>query len=203
MWNRSRHLPRWSRITGSTSEHLAPALTLEAPQLSTAGLHLPRWVTYSGSPAMGFKMRSWFHSSIQLFNYCRVPITFPPTRVLFQPSSYAIRTMNTFCATNTASHPEHENLFHYNSGRWLWDEEQQLCDRYKAFNVTELRNLAAKAIGADRCVSITKLAEGGFNKVFRLLMHDGKSVLARIPNPNAGPSFYTTASEVATVEFVS
>ena len=39
--------------------------------------------------------------------------------------------------------------------------------------------------------------------MFRLLMHDGKSVLARIPNPNAGPSFYTTASEVATMEFVS
>ncbi|CEJ62326.1 hypothetical protein PMG11_10828 [Penicillium brasilianum] len=32
-------------------------------------------------------------------------------------------------------------------------------------------------------------------------MNDGKSVLARIPNPNAGPSFHTTASEVATMEF--
>jgi hypothetical protein len=50
---------------------------------------------------------------------------------------------------------------------------------------------------------MTKLAEGGYNKVFRLDMNDGKSVLARIPNPNAGPSFYTTASEVATMEFVS
>ncbi|OJJ96810.1 hypothetical protein ASPACDRAFT_54196 [Aspergillus aculeatus ATCC 16872] len=28
-------------------------------------------------------------------------------------------------------------------------------------------------------------------------MDDGKKVLARIPNPNAGPTFYTTASEVA------
>ncbi|CRL22534.1 unnamed protein product [Penicillium camemberti] len=85
---------------------------------------------------------------------------------------------------------------------WCRDEEQHLHGRYKAFNVTELQNLAAKAIGADRCVSITKLAEGGFNKVFHLLIHDRKSVLARIPNPNAGPSFYTTASEVAIMEFV-
>jgi hypothetical protein len=109
--------------------------------------------------------------------------------------------MNT-CAANT-SHPEHEHFFRYTSGRWLWNEEQQLRDRYKAFNVTKLQNLAAKAIGADSCASITKLAEGGFNKVFRLIMNDGKSVLARIPNPNTGPAFYTTASEVATMEFVS
>ncbi|GES57339.1 aminoglycoside phosphotransferase [Aspergillus terreus] len=32
-------------------------------------------------------------------------------------------------------------------------------------------------------------------------MDDGKTILARIPNPNAGPAFYTTASEVATMEF--
>ncbi|KAJ6104583.1 hypothetical protein N7523_010903 [Penicillium sp. IBT 18751x] len=32
-------------------------------------------------------------------------------------------------------------------------------------------------------------------------MNDGKSVLARVPNPNASPSFYTTTSEVATIEF--
>ncbi|CEJ62815.1 hypothetical protein PMG11_11302 [Penicillium brasilianum] len=98
--------------------------------------------------------------------------------------------------------PDIEQLFRYTSGRWLWSEEQQLQDRYKAFNVTQLQILAAQAIGSDGCVSITKLAEGGFNKVFRLQMSDGKSLLARIPNPNAGPAFYTTASEVATMEFV-
>ena len=96
-----------------------------------------------------------------------------------------------------------EQLFRYTSGRWLWDEEQQLRDRYKSFNVSELQTLAAQAIGSERCDSITKLAEGGFNKVFRLRMNDGKAILARIPNPNAGPAFYTTASEVATMDFVS
>lgn len=172
--------------------------------LSTPNLSLSS-STYE-SPTMSFNTR-WLYWTTRPCIYRRVPIILPPTRVLFQPSGCAIRTMNTLCATNTAtttvSHPEHEHLFRYTSGRWLWDEEQHLHGRYKAFNVTELQNLAAKAIGAGRCVSITKLAEGGFNKVFRLLMHDGKSVLARIPNPNAGPSFYTTASEVATMEFVS
>ncbi|KAJ5551863.1 hypothetical protein N7461_006561 [Penicillium sp. DV-2018c] len=79
----------------------------------------------------------------------------------------------------TTPNPEHEHFFRYTSGRWLWDEEQQL---------------------RDSCISITKLGEGGYNKVFRLIMNDGKTVLARIPNPNAGPAFYSTASEVATME---
>ncbi|KAI9376025.1 kinase-like domain-containing protein [Aspergillus egyptiacus] len=96
---------------------------------------------------------------------------------------------------------EVEQLFRYTSGRWLWDEEQQLKDRYKSFNVSQLQSVAAQALGAKACNSISKLAEGGFNKVFRLQMDDGRSILARIPNPNAGPAFYTTASEVATMEF--
>lgn len=115
----------------------------------------------------------------------------------------AIRTI-TGCRDKMALEDSHfEHFFRYTSGRWLWDEEQQLRDRYKAFDVSQLQILAAQAVGSDSCASITKLAEGGFNKVFRLLMSDGKTVLARIPNPNAGPPFYTTASEVATMEFVS
>jgi hypothetical protein len=39
--------------------------------------------------------------------------------------------------------------------------------------------------------------------VFYLIIYDRKRVLARIPNPNAGPAFYITASEVATIELVS
>ncbi|KAE8146569.1 kinase-like domain-containing protein [Aspergillus avenaceus] len=96
----------------------------------------------------------------------------------------------------------HEGFFRYTSGRWVWDEEQQLRARYTPFNVSELRKIAAKATGSDYCVSMTKLAEGNYNKVFRLVMSDGNVVLARIPNPNAGPPFYTTASEVATTELV-
>ncbi|KAJ5587245.1 uncharacterized protein N7459_003010, partial [Penicillium hispanicum] len=115
---------------------------------------------------------------------------------------FAVCTIRTFCKIITTPNPGFEDFFRYTSGRWLWDEEQQLRDRYKAFNVAELQSLAAKAIRSGNCVSMTKLAEGGYNKVFRLLMNDGKTVLARIPNPNAGPPFYTTASEVATMEFV-
>ncbi|KAH3976280.1 hypothetical protein HBH52_118710 [Parastagonospora nodorum] len=96
---------------------------------------------------------------------------------------------------------EHEDYYRYTSGRWLSDEDSQFRERYKRFNVSELKIIAAKSIGAQTCVSISKLAEGGFNKVFRLVMDDGTIVIARIPNPNAGPPFKTTASEVATMDF--
>lgn len=134
----------------------------------------------------------------------------PSSRSLFTattartcPRNLAIRTIASHSGQMTTPNPEHEHFFRYTSGRWLWEEEKQLRDRYKAFNVAELQSLAAKAMGSDGCVSMTKLAEGGYNKVFRLVMNDGKAVLARIPNPNAGPPFYATASEVATMEFVS
>lgn len=34
-------------------------------------------------------------------------------------------------------------------------------------------------------------------------MDDGKEVVAKLPNPNAGRPHFTTASEVATMEYVS
>ena len=47
-----------------------------------------------------------------------------------------------------------------------------------------------------------KVAEGGFNKIFLLTMKDGLEVIARLPTPIAGPSHYTTASEVATLDLL-
>ncbi|KAF4228720.1 hypothetical protein CNMCM6805_001903 [Aspergillus fumigatiaffinis] len=92
-------------------------------------------------------------------------------------------------------------FFQYTSGRWLWDEEQQLRDRYTPFNVPELQKVAAHSVGAKECINMTKLAEGSFNKTFKLSMDNGLNVIARIPHPIAGPKYYTTASEVATMEF--
>ncbi|KKZ65771.1 hypothetical protein EMCG_08420 [[Emmonsia] crescens] len=96
---------------------------------------------------------------------------------------------------------QHENFFRYTSGRWLWDEEQQLRDRFTPFNVLELQRIAARSVGANKCVAMIKLAEGSFNKTFRLTMDDGSTAIARLPHPIAGPKYYTTASEVATMDF--
>lgn len=135
---------------------------------------------------------------------CFLPRCRRITNIGFFQRYLATRAMSTTNQTRVMpQQPEYENFFRYTSGRWVWDEEQQLRDRYKPFNVSELRKIAAKTLGSHGVVSMVKLAEGGYNKVFRLIMNDGKRVLARIPNSNAGPTFYTTASEVATMELVS
>ncbi|KAI7542419.1 hypothetical protein KC331_g7991 [Hortaea werneckii] len=97
---------------------------------------------------------------------------------------------------------DNDDFYCYTSGRWLWAEETRLQERYKKFNVSGLKSLAAKACGAQSCVSMAKLAEGGFNRVFRLSMDNGAVVIARIPTPIVGPTSRVLASEVATMDFV-
>lgn len=170
------------------------------------------------SLAMGADVRYNLFSTVRQFRSCAGFISQRSMHPLFRKlprsffavpavptcsQSFAVNTMRPFSGQVVNSSPDYEHFFRYTSGRWLWDEELQLRDRYKAFDVVALQTVAARAIGSGSCVSIIKLAEGGYNKVFCLLMDDGKKVLARIPNPNAGPPFYTTASEVATMEFVS
>lgn len=110
-----------------------------------------------------------------------------------------------FSSASSSTNPneQHSDLFRYTSGRWLWDEEQQLLDRYKVFDVEELQRIAARSVGANACLNIKKCGEGDCNKVFRLTMDNGMVAIARIPYPNVGPACYTTASEVATMDFVS
>lgn len=98
---------------------------------------------------------------------------------------------------------EYANFHKYTSGRWLWDEQDRLRERRKYFNVPALKDTAAKIVGARSCVSMTKLTEGGFNKIFQLVMDNGTVVIARIPIPIGGPPFQTISSEIATMDFVS
>ncbi|EER39391.1 phosphotransferase enzyme family protein [Histoplasma capsulatum H143] len=78
----------------------------------------------------------------------------------------------------------------------------QLQERYRKFNVHRLQAVTAQVLGSSKCISMTKIGEGNYNKVFRLQMDDSAVAIARIPHPNAGPSRYTSASEVATMELV-
>jgi hypothetical protein len=101
------------------------------------------------------------------------------------------------------SHPQPDlnPLFRYTSGRWLWNEREQLEARYRRFDVPSLQQAACQAVGADKCISFEKVGEGNYNKAYRLEMKDGRKVIAKVPHPNAGPRVLTTASEVATMEF--
>ncbi|RJE24397.1 Phosphotransferase enzyme family [Aspergillus sclerotialis] len=84
------------------------------------------------------------------------------------------------------------------------DDAKQLEERYRQFDV---RNLIAVVTGLiDNvgvvCTKLRKCVEGQYNKAYILTMSNGDELIARLPNPNAGPEFYTTASEVATRNFV-
>ncbi|KAE8422868.1 kinase-like domain-containing protein [Aspergillus pseudocaelatus] len=54
----------------------------------------------------------------------------------------------------------------------------------------------------SRGTHVMKYREGLHNKAFLLMLNDGSEVVARLPNPNARPPVFTTASEVATMEYV-
>lgn len=95
-----------------------------------------------------------------------------------------------------------EDLFSYTRGRFVRNERYEMTQRYFRFNMEELTSIAAKSVGSERCVRVEKFSDGMFNKTFLLTMQDGKEVVGKIPNPNAGQPFYTTASEIATMDFV-
>ena len=71
-----------------------------------------------------------------------------------------------------------------------------------AFNVDELRRLAAESVNQNvtDVDSLTKLAEGGFNRTFVVALRGGRRVIARVPYPITAPNYFAVASEVATIE---
>ncbi|KAG6311519.1 hypothetical protein E4U22_002588, partial [Claviceps purpurea] len=97
--------------------------------------------------------------------------------------------------------PDPLELFSFTCGRFVANEEQELAQRYREFNFNELARRAARAVQADRCLSIEKLPDGLYNRILLLTMDNGKEVVAKIPNPNAGRPHFTIASEVATMKF--
>lgn len=83
------------------------------------------------------------------------------------------------------------------------DEAENLQRREIRFDLNKLAKVAADLVGAAQCVSIKKYLDGMFNRAFLLSMEDGREVVAKVPNPNAGVPHFTTASEVAMMDFVS
>lgn len=68
--------------------------------------------------------------------------------------------------------------------------------------MNELAGISAQTVGSRSCVNIEKYPDGMFSKAFLMTMDDGTKVVAKVPNPNAGNAHFTTASEVATMDFV-
>ncbi|KAJ5558481.1 kinase-like domain-containing protein [Penicillium sp. DV-2018c] len=80
-----------------------------------------------------------------------------------------------------------------------------MSTRYVNFNMNELIKRATESVGLTfaQCSQVEKFPDGMFNKTFLFTMHDGTQVVGKVPNPNAGRAHYTTASDVATMDFVS
>lgn len=96
-----------------------------------------------------------------------------------------------------------EDYFTFSRGRFLRDEAQELSKRYVKFNVEQLAHVVARATGSYCCVDMHKFTGGMHNKAFLLTMDNGAQAVGKVPNPVAGLPHFTTASEVATIDFVS
>lgn len=92
---------------------------------------------------------------------------------------------------------DHE-FFHYTRDRFIQNEAQ----RYIHFDVKKLAHVGAAAVGAKSCFNIKKYLNSICNKASLLTLDNGMQAVANIPNPNACLPHLTTASEVATMEFV-
>lgn len=95
-----------------------------------------------------------------------------------------------------------DEFFEFTRGRFIVNEAENFRKRETRFDLKRLASIAAESVGAARCVSIRKYPDDMFNKAFVMFMEDGQEVVAKVPNPNAGVPHFTTASEVATMDFV-
>lgn len=82
-----------------------------------------------------------------------------------------------------------------------YNENIRLAERYGEFSVDALKSVAARSL--QRCDtdvrSLSKLAEGGFNRVLQITMVDNTQIIARLPYPSSEPRQLAVASEVATL----
>ncbi|KXG46408.1 Aminoglycoside phosphotransferase [Penicillium griseofulvum] len=92
------------------------------------------------------------------------------------------------------------DLFEYTSGRFLFNEELRRAERRIPFDVNALAKAACHSVSRhlDNMTSITKLAEGCFNRVLQITFNDRYVVLARLPYKTV-PKYHAVASEAATL----
>lgn len=92
-----------------------------------------------------------------------------------------------------------DDLFRYTNGRFLVDERRQLEIRYLNFNLDALCEAAVRTEQSP--IQGVEKMEGGFSKAFLMKRQNGTEVVAKLPCRNAGPITFTTASEVAVLEY--
>ncbi|KMU89845.1 hypothetical protein CIHG_07528 [Coccidioides immitis H538.4] len=117
------------------------------------------------------------------------------------PLSYHHRPESMDMGSSRTDWNSNDEFFKFTRGRFIVDEVENLRKREIRFDMNSLARVAADSVGAARCIAIEKYPDGMFNKAFLMSMDDGREVIAKVPNPNAGVPHFTTASEVATMDF--
>ncbi|KAI9040990.1 aminoglycoside phosphotransferase family protein [Aspergillus affinis] len=117
----------------------------------------------------------------------------PFSKLFSRPAKLLPRAMSSL-STNP-------DLFEYTSGRFLFNEKLRLAERRIQFNVDALARAACDSVDRhfNNVASISKLAEGGFNRVLQITFNDGYAILARLPYKTTVPKYYAVASEAATL----
>jgi hypothetical protein len=95
-----------------------------------------------------------------------------------------------------------DDFFRFTRGRFVRNEVDEMSQQEILFNIRELAHLAAEAVDIKSCVDTSKYPDGMYSKALFLTVENGARVVDKVPNPNAGRPHFTTASEVATMEFV-
>ncbi|KAK0447244.1 kinase-like domain-containing protein [Armillaria borealis] len=118
----------------------------------------------------------------------------PCLALLPRPLKHCARRVSTISRT-VSNYLDHE-------GEWLWNGALQRSRRRVHLDIDALQNIASSAVCAQRCIQIESLAQGSYNKVFHLGFDNGAEAIARIPCALVGNVHMSTASEVATMEYV-
>ncbi|KAL8868093.1 MAG: hypothetical protein Q9174_005223, partial [Haloplaca sp. 1 TL-2023] len=110
------------------------------------------------------------------------------------------------CAADpiTVDWNKYDGFFQYTKNRFVFNEAKELADRRVQFDMNALIRIVAACTGSrsGTCRHVEKYGEGQFNKVFLMVTVEGKEVVAKVPQPNAGRPYFTTASEVTTMDYV-
>lgn len=77
-----------------------------------------------------------------------------------------------------------------------------MFQRQVKLDMNQLARIASQTVEANFVAKIKKYPDGLHSKAFLLTMDSGVEVVAKVPNPNAGLAHFTTASEVASMDFV-
>ncbi|KAK2841602.1 hypothetical protein FQN49_006094 [Arthroderma sp. PD_2] len=94
----------------------------------------------------------------------------PQFRTFTKPTTPYVQL---FCRALTSQ--KSEDLINYTSGRYLFNEDLRLKERHVEFDIDALKEAATRHIGLQhgKVERISKLAEGGFNRVFLLTAENG------------------------------